>query len=116
MSRVKRGVTAHKRRKRILKEAKGYYGARRKQFSTAIEQVHNAWDDAYAHRRAKKRVFRRLWITRIGAAARQCGTNYSKLMASLKAKDVQIDRKILADLAVRDPGGFKAVVDAVQQK
>ena len=116
MPRVRRGFKARRRRNRLLKHAKGYYSARRKQFSTAIEQVHNAWDDAYAHRRAKKRVFRRLWITRIGAAARLCGTNYSKLMASLKAKDVQLDRKILADLAVRDPGGFKAVVDAVQQK
>ena len=110
--RVKRGTKARRRRNRVLAHASGYYGARSRQYKDAVEQVHNAWHDAYAHRRARKRDFRRLWIVRIGAAARENGTNYSKLMAALKEKGVALDRKALADLAVRDPGGFKAVVDA----
>jgi large subunit ribosomal protein L20 len=112
MPRVRRGFKARRRRNKILKVARGYYAARRKQYSTAVEQVHNAWDDAYAHRRAKKRLFRRLWIVRIGAAARECGINYSRLIEALNRKGVGLDRRILADLAVNDPGGFKAVVDA----
>lgn len=115
MPRVRRGFKARRRRNRILKAASGYYSARSRQFSIAIEQVHNGWDDAYAHRKQKKRNFRRLWITRIGAAARICGVSYSKLINQLKQADVEIDRKILAELAVADPGGFKAVVDAVQK-
>jgi len=115
MPRVRRGFKARRRRNKILKAASGYYGARSRQFSIAIEQVHNGWDDAYAHRKQKKRLFRRLWITRVGAAARTCGTSYSKLIASLKKANVELDRKILAELAVADPGGFKAIVDAVQK-
>lgn len=115
MPRVRRGFKARQRRNKIMKAASGYYGARSRQFSIAIEQVHNAWDDAYAHRKQKKRQFRRLWIVRVGAAARQCGISYSKLIAKLKAANVTLDRKILAELAVADPGGFKAVVDAVQK-
>lgn len=114
MPRVRRGFKARRRRNKVLKSARGYYGARSRQFSIAVEQVHRAWADAYAHRRRRKRDFRRLWIVRIGAAARQLGTNYSKLMASLKRKGVDLDRKILADLAVNDPGGFKAVVETVR--
>ena len=114
MPRVRRGFKARRRRNRLLKHAKGYYSARSRQFSTAIEQVHNAWDDAYAHRRLKKRQFRRLWIARISAAAKQAGTSYSKFIAGLKRKNVELDRKILADLAVSDPGGFRAVVDDVR--
>lgn len=115
MPRVRRGFKARRRRNRILKAASGYYSARSRQFSIALEQVHNAWDDAYAHRKQKKRNFRRLWIARIGAAARGCGVSYSKLINQLKQADVELDRKILAELAVVDPGGFKAVVDAVQK-
>lgn len=115
MPRVRRGFKARRRRNRVMKHARGFYGARSRQFSIAIEQVHNAWDDAYAHRKAKKRDFRRLWIVRIGAAARQCGVSYSKFMAGLKRAGVALDRKVLADLAVSDPGGFKAVVDLVQK-
>lgn len=115
MPRVRRGFKARRRRNRVMKHARGYYGARSRQFSIAIEQVHNAWDDAYAHRKAKKRDFRRLWIVRIGAAARQCGLSYSKLIAGLKRAGVALDRKVLADLAVSDPGGFKAVVDVAQK-
>ena len=113
MPRAKRGFKARRRRNRVLKHAQGYYAGRRTQFSDAIEQVHNAWADAYAHRRL--RDFRRLWITRISAAAKLNGTSYSKLVFALKKKDIQLDRKILADLAVSDPGGFKAVLTAAQR-
>ena len=112
--RVKRGTKARRRRNRVLDHAEGYYGARSRIFGRAIEQVHNAWQDAYIHRRKKKRDFRRLWIVRIGAAAKLNGLSYSKLMAALRVKGVGLDRKTLADLAVRDPGGFKAVVDAAR--
>ncbi len=112
MPRVKRGFKARRRRNRVLKHAKGYYGARGRTFANAIEQVHNAWQDAYRDRRAKKRNFRRLWITRINAAARINGLSYSKFTGALKKSSIELDRKILADLAVSDPGGFKAVVDA----
>lgn len=114
MPRVKRGFKARRRRKRLLKHAKGYYGARGTTFRSAIAQVHHAWVDAYRHRRTKKREFRRLWIARINAAARANGLSYSKFVAGLKQSGVALDRKVLADLAVSDPGGFKAVVDAVK--
>lgn len=114
MPRVKRGFKARRRRKRLLKHAKGYYGARGRTFRSAIAQVHHAWVDAYRHRRTRKREFRRLWIARINAAARQNGMTYSKFIANLKGAGVALDRKVLADLAVSDPGGFKAVVDAVK--
>jgi len=115
MPRVRRGFKARRRRNRILKHARGYYGARSRQFADAIEQVHSAWADAFAHRRAKKRDYRRLWIARISAAAKQNGTSYSKLIAMLKKAQVALDRKILADLALRDPGGFKAVLETAQK-
>jgi large subunit ribosomal protein L20 len=114
MPRVRRGFKARRRRNRILQHSKGYYAARGNQFASAVEQVHHAWKDSFAHRRARKRDFRRLWITRIGAAAKQHGFSYSRLVYALKQKDIVLDRKILADLAVRDPGGFKAVVDAAR--
>ena len=114
MPRVKRGFKARRRRKRLLKHAKGYYGARRKAFHVAIEQVHNAWEDAYRHRRTKKREYRRLWIARINAAARSHGMNYSQFIAGLKRTGIGLDRKVLAEIAVSDPGGFKAVVDAIE--
>ena len=112
MPRAKRGFKARRRRNRVLKHASGFYGSRRRQFGDAIEQVHNAWADAYAHRRRKKRDFRRLWITRISAGAKLNGTSYSTLVAALKKAKIGLDRKILADLAVSDPGGFKAVLSA----
>lgn len=115
MPRVRRGFKARRRRNRVLKHARGYYSARSRQFSDAIEQVHNAWADAFAHRRAKKRDYRRLWITRISAAAKACGTSYSKLVAGLKGSGVELDRKILADLAVNDPGAFKVVVETAKR-
>jgi large subunit ribosomal protein L20 len=112
MPRAKRGFKARRRRNRVLKHAKGYYSARGRTFANAIEQVHNAWEDAYADRRKKKRNFRQLWIIRINAAARSHGLTYSKLVTRLKAARIGLDRKVLADLALRDPGGFKAVLDA----
>ena len=115
MPRVRRGFKARRRRNRVLKFAKGYYSARSRLFSIAIEQVHNGWDDAYAHRKAKKRDFRRLWIARIGAAARENGISYSKLINGLKHANIGLDRKVLAEMAISDPGGFKAVVDAANK-
>lgn len=114
MPRVKRGFKARRRRNRILRHAKGFYSARSRQFRSAVESVHNAWQDAYAHRRARKRDFRRLWIARISAAAKECGCSYSTLIGKLKQQGVELDRKILADIAVRDPGGFKAIVQEIQ--
>ena len=113
MPRTKGGFKTRQRRNRVLKHAKGYYGARRKAFHVAVEQVHNAWEDAYRHRRTKKREFRSLWIARINAAARSNGLNYSQLIAGLKRSKIVLDRKVLAEIAVADPGGFKAVVDAI---
>lgn len=114
MPRVKRGFKARRRRNRILAHSSGYYAARGNQYASAVEQVHNAWEDAFAHRRERKGDFRKLWIARIGAAARLHGLSYSKLMHALKVKEIALDRKVLADLAMRDPGGFKAVVDAAR--
>lgn len=115
MPRAKRGFKARRRRKKALKHARGFYGARSRNYGDAVEQVRRAWREAYIGRRRKKRDFRRLWIIRINAAARQQGMSYSKLMHALKESNVALDRKILADLALRDPGGFKAVVDAVRE-
>lgn len=112
MPRAKRGFKARRRRKKILKAARGFYGARSRIFGDAVEQVRRAWRESYIGRRRKKRDFRRLWIVRINAAAREHGLSYSKLMYRLKEAGIGLDRKILADLALRDPGGFKAVVDA----
>ncbi|MFI5308369.1 MAG: 50S ribosomal protein L20 [Polyangiales bacterium] len=112
MPRAKRGFKARRRRNRVLRHAKGYYSSRSRLYGAAVEQVHNAWADAFAHRRRRKRDFRRLWITRIGAAARLHGMSYSRLVGALRRSGIAIDRKILADLALSDPGGFKAVLDA----
>jgi large subunit ribosomal protein L20 len=114
MPRVKRGFKARRRRNKILAHSSGYYAARGNQYASAVEQVHNAWEDAFAHRREKKGDFRKLWIARIGAAARLHGLSYSKLMHALRLKNIGLDRKVLADLAARDPGGFKAIVDTVR--
>lgn len=114
MPRAKRGFKARRRRNRVMYHAAGYYGARSRTYRRAIEQVHNAWQDAYRHRKEKKREFRRLWINRINAAARTNGLSYSKLMSALRQSGVALDRKVLADIALRDPGGFKAIVDAVR--
>ena len=111
MARVKRGNVARKRRKKILKLAKGYRGAHSKLFRTANQQVMKALRYAYRDRRNKKRDFRRLWITRINAAARLNGTTYSRLIGDLKTANIQINRKMLAQMAVLDPDIFTKVVD-----
>ena len=109
MPRVKRGFKARQRRNKVLKLAKGYRGARSKLFRSATEAVDRALKYAFRDRRVKKRDFRALWITRINAAARTNGLSYSKLIHGLKQAKVEIDRKVLADLAVSDPAGFAAV-------
>ena len=116
MPRVKRGVAARKRRNRILDQAKGYYGARSKLIKTARETVEKGWRYAYRDRKQKKRTFRALWITRINAAARENGLSYSKLINGLKCANVEVDRKILAQLAVSDPQAFGALADLAKSK
>jgi large subunit ribosomal protein L20 len=113
MPRAKRGFKARRRRNRILKAAEGFHSARSRLFAYAKEVVMKSWVYAYAHRRRKKRDFRRLWIARINAAARLNGTTYSRLMHSLKKANVELDRKILADLAVRDAAGFGQIVKSL---
>ncbi len=115
MARVKRGNVARKRRKKILKMAKGYRGSHSKLFRTANQQVMKALRYAYADRRKRKRDFRRLWITRINAAARLHGMSYSQLIGSLKKADIQINRKMLAQMAVLDPASFGKVVELASQ-
>ncbi len=111
MSRVKRGVTARARHKKTLKAAKGYYGRRKNIFRAAVQAVEKAGQYAYRDRRRKKRTFRSLWIQRINAAARELGLTYGRFIAGLDKAGVEIDRKVLADLAVREPGAFKTLVD-----
>jgi large subunit ribosomal protein L20 len=111
MPRVKRSVPAGKRRKRILKRAKGFFGGRSKLYSVAVEAVEKADKYAYRDRRQRKREFRGLWIARINAAARQNGISYSRLMAGLKTAGIEVDRKILAQLALEDPQSFAAIVE-----
>lgn len=110
MPRVKRGVTAHARHKKVLAQAKGYRGRRSKSFRIAKEAVIKAGQYAYRDRRQKKRQFRALWIVRINAAARELGVSYSRLIAGLKKSAIEMDRKVLAELAVNDPQGFSAIV------
>jgi large subunit ribosomal protein L20 len=111
MARVKRGVIAGRRHKKVLAKAKGYYNARRKVFRVAKQAVIKAGQYAYRDRRAKKREFRALWIARINAAARLHGLSYSRLINGLLKAEIEIDRKVLADLAVHDPAAFGAIVD-----
>jgi large subunit ribosomal protein L20 len=111
MARVKRGVIAGRRHKKILKKAKGYYNARRKVFRAAKQAVIKAGQYAYRGRREKKREFRALWITRINAAARLCGLSYSTMMDGMNKAGLAIDRKILADLAVHDLPAFTAIAE-----
>jgi large subunit ribosomal protein L20 len=114
MPRVKRGVTARARHKKVLALAKGFRGRRKNVFRIAKEAVMRAGQYAYRDRRNKKRVFRQLWIARINAATRGLGVTYSKFMAGLKKAQIDIDRKVLADMAVHDPAGFSAVVEKVR--
>ncbi|MBD2844230.1 50S ribosomal protein L20 [Paenibacillus sp. IB182496] len=116
MARVKGGIVRARRRKRILKLAKGYYGSKHRLFKTAKEQVMKSLLYAYRDRRQRKRDFRKLWITRINAAARQNGLSYSKFMYGLKLAGVEMNRKMLADLAVNDMGAFNSLAGVAKQK
>ena len=112
MPRAKRGFKARRRRNRILKHASGFHSARSRLYAYAKEVVMKAWVYAYAHRKRKKRDFRRLWIARINAAARTNGTTYSRLMHGLKKSNIGLDRKVLSDLAIADAAAFAEVVKA----
>ena len=114
MARVKRAVHGKKHRKAILEQAKGYYGNKSRSFKSANEQVMHSLQYAYRDRRARKGDFRKLWIQRINAAVRQHGMSYSRFIAGLKAAEIDIDRKVLADLAVAEPAAFSALVEAAR--
>ncbi|HBQ27340.1 MAG TPA: 50S ribosomal protein L20 [Syntrophomonas sp.] len=111
MPRVKGGVSAHRRHKKVLKLAKGYRGSKSKLYRVANQQVMKSGNYAYIHRRLKKRDFRKLWIARINAAARDNGTTYSRMVHGLKVAGVDINRKMLAELAITDPGGFTELAE-----
>jgi large subunit ribosomal protein L20 len=111
MPRVKRGVVAHRRHKKILKQAKGYYGARSRVFRVAKQAVTKAGQYAYRDRRQRKRQFRALWIARINAASRSNGLSYSRLIAGLKKAEIALDRRVLADIAVHDKEAFAVIVE-----
>ncbi len=114
MARVKRGVTTHARHRKIIKAAKGYYGRRKNTFRTANQAVEKAGQYAYRDRKARKRSFRALWIQRINAASREHGVTYGRFINGLNLAGIEIDRKVLADLAVREPDAFKALVEKAQ--
>jgi large subunit ribosomal protein L20 len=114
MARVKRGVQAKTRHRRVLSKAKGYYGARSKVFRVAKQAVIKAGQYAYRDRRQRKRQFRALWIARINAAARENGLSYSRLISGLKLAGIEVDRKVLADIAVYDSAAFAAIADAAR--
>ncbi len=114
MPRVKRGVASHKRRKRILKQAKGYSGTRRKTFKVARETVEKALVYAYRDRKQRKRQFKKLWIVRINAAAREHGMSYSRFMNGLKKANIELDRKVLAQMALENPDAFAKLVESAK--
>jgi large subunit ribosomal protein L20 len=111
MARVKRGVTAHARHRKVVKAAKGYYGRRKNVFRAAVQAVEKAGQYAYRDRRRKKRNFRSLWIQRINAACRELGMTYGRFIEGLGRAGVEVDRKVLSDIAVREPDAFKALVE-----
>ena len=114
MTRVKRGIAAHRKRKKIMKAAEGYWGARHRQYRTAKEAVLHARVYAYAHRRERKRDFRRLWVARINAGCRELGLTYSRFMDGLIKSGVEINRKMLADLALHDPAAFARLAETAR--
>ncbi len=114
MSRVKRGVTTHARHAKVLKKAKGYYGARKNTFRAARQAVEKAGQYAYRDRRVRKRNFRSLWIQRINAGTRQYGLTYGRFINGLDRAGIEVDRKVLSDLAIHEPEAFKALVDKAQ--
>ena len=115
MARIKRAVNAHKKRRKVLKLAKGYWGAKSKQYRTASEQFRRSLRYAYTGRKLRKRDFRRLWITRINAAARLSGMSYSTFINGLKKKNIEVNRKMLADLAVNDAEAFAQLVKIAKE-
>ena len=115
MPRVKRGVTAHRRHKKVLKAAKGYYGARSRVFRVAKQAVTKAGQYAYSDRKVKKRMFRGLWIQRINAAAREHGLSYSRLINGLKKSNIDIDRRVLAELALNEEAAFAALAERAKE-
>lgn len=114
MTRVKRGVTAHKRRKKVIKQAKGFKWGRKTKYKLAKDALRHAWTYAYRDRRRKKRDFRRLWQIKINAASRENGLSYSQFINRLKKANIELDRKILAHLAEKQPEIFKKVIDKVK--
>jgi large subunit ribosomal protein L20 len=114
MARVKRGVTAHAKHKKVLKQAKGYYGRRKNTIRTAKQSVERSLQYEYVGRKLKKRTFRALWIQRVNAAVREFGLTYSRFISGLAKAGIEIDRKVLSDLAIREPEAFKALVDKVK--
>ena len=115
MPRVTAAAARRKRKKKILKAAKGYFGGRKNLYKTAKDAVEKGWEHAYRDRKKKKRNFRSLWITRINAAAREHDLSYSRFMNGLKRSGVELDRKALADLAVRDPGAFAGLAERAKE-
>ena len=115
MARIKRAVNAHKKRRTVLKRAKGYYGAKSRSYTAAKEQTQHSLQYMYRDRRNKKREIRRLWITRINAAARLNGMSYSRFMNGLKKAGVQLDRKVLSDMAITDPAAFTALTEVAKK-
>nr|VFK08333.1 MAG: LSU ribosomal protein L20P [Candidatus Kentron sp. LPFa]VFK14774.1 MAG: LSU ribosomal protein L20P [Candidatus Kentron sp. LPFa]VFK24998.1 MAG: LSU ribosomal protein L20P [Candidatus Kentron sp. LPFa]VFK65045.1 MAG: LSU ribosomal protein L20P [Candidatus Kentron sp. UNK]VFK69667.1 MAG: LSU ribosomal protein L20P [Candidatus Kentron sp. UNK] len=115
MPRVKRGVTAHARHKKVIKQAKGYYGRRKNVYRVAKQAVIKAGQYAYRDRRQRKRRFRALWIIRINAAARECGLSYSRFMNGLKKANIEVDRKILSDIAIFDKPAFVALAEKAKK-
>ena len=116
MARIKRGVTKRRRHKKILKAARGFHGASHRNYKWAKEAVMHAWSHAYRHRRERKREFRSLWIVRIGAACRAADMPYSQFIHGLKLAGIELDRKILADLAVRDEVAFAKLVETAREQ
>ncbi|MEY4512761.1 MAG: ribosomal protein [Pseudomonadota bacterium] len=114
MPRAKRGFKARRRRNRIFKHAQGFHLSRGRQFGDAVEQVRHAWAASYRSRKQRRRDYRRLWIARINAGARLLGVSYSKLIGKLKTTGIELDRKVLADIALRDPQGFRGIVEAAK--
>jgi len=115
MSRVKRGVTTHARHRKVIKAAKGYYGRRKNTFRTANQAVEKAGQYAYRDRKTRKRNFRALWIQRINAAAREHGMTYGRFIHGLSQAGIEVDRKVLADLAVREPEAFETLVNRARE-
>ncbi|MCA9629134.1 MAG: 50S ribosomal protein L20 [Myxococcales bacterium] len=115
MPRVKRGPSPRRRHKRVLKQTKGFWGGRKNRFRQALRVLWKSWQYAYVGRKLRKRDFRRLWIVRINAACHEHGTSYSRLMGALKKAGVELDRKVLADMAVNDPSAFKALTELAAQ-